>query len=570
MQTTAADDVRDTTVDVVVVGSGTGMAAALQAHQLGLSVLVIEKTGYVGGSMALSGGGLWAPGNSVLADARTGDSIESGKEYARDLVGSTSPARRWRAAIDNGPAAIDLLRNRTGLKLFWSKGYSDYHPERRGGTAIGRTVEAKPFNARVLKHAPAPLRSSNLKAPVPMPVTSADYRRMNLVGKVPTSGVPTIARRAVQGIAGKAIGRDYVAGGQALAAGLYAGLLRAGIEIWTQTELTQLLTSDDRVTGAVVEHDGGEVAITARKGVILATGGFDHNPEWRRKYQSEVIEPGWSLGSSDNVGDGIRIATEIGADTVSMDQTWWFPALAPVGDEPPTVLLAERSLPGSLIIDQHGHRFGNEATDSMSFGQNVIARERAGDPITSMWIIFDSEYRNSYMFGAGVFPRQPLPKAWYEAGIAHRARGPVELAAQLGVPAENLGATLDRYNALAQAGVDHDYGRGTSAYNQYYGDPTVHPNPNLRPLHGDTLYAVRVVLGDLGTCGGIRANGTGQALRADDSVIDGLYAIGNTAGNTYGEYCPGAGAPIAQGMALGIAAANDAAAKAGASSSGSR
>jgi succinate dehydrogenase/fumarate reductase flavoprotein subunit len=559
MQTTAADDVRDTTVDVVVVGSGTGMAAALKAHELGLKVLVVEKTGYVGGSMALSGGGLWAPGNSVLSQARTGDSIESGKEYARDLVGSTSPSRRWRAAIDNGPAAIDLLREKTSLKLFWSKGYADYHPERRGGTAIGRTVESKPFNAAVLKHAPAPLRSSNLKAPVPMPVTSADYRWMNLLGKVPAKAVPTIVRRAAQGIAGKAIGRDYVAGGQALAAGLYAGLLQAGIPIWTDTAVTRLVTDDDRVTGAVVDHGGREVTITVRKGVILATGGFDHNAEWRRKYQSEVIEPGWSLGSPGNVGDGIRIAQDVGADTVLMDQAWWFPALAPVGNEPPTVLLAERSLPGSLMIDQHGHRFGNEAMDYMSFGQNLQARERAGDPITSMWIVFDSEYRNSYIFGAGVFPRQPLPKSWYDAGIAHRARGPVDLAAQLNVPAENLGATLDRYNALARSGVDHDFGRGNSAYDHYYGDPTVRPNPNLRPLHGDTLYAVRVVLGDLGTCGGIRANGTGQALRSDESVIEGLYAIGNTAGNAYGEYYPGAGATIAQGLAFGVAAATDAA-----------
>lgn len=554
-----ADEIQDTTVDLLVVGSGTGMAAALKAHDLGLRVLVVEKTPYVGGSMALSGGGLWAPGNSVLAEARSGDSLESGKTYIRDLVGSTSPRKRWRSAIDHGPAAIDLLREQTGLELFWSKGYSDYHPEHPGGTAIGRTIESKPFNAAVVKKAPAKLRTSNLTAPVPMPVTSADYRWMNLVAKVPAKGIPAIVRRAVQGIGGKLLGREYVAGGQALAAGLYHGLLAAGIPIWTETALTQLLTDDGRVTGAVVEHDGTDVTITARHGVVLATGGFEHNPAWRRAYQSKVIEPGWSLGSPGNVGDGIRIAQEAGADTTLMDQAWWFPALAPVGDEPPTVLLAERSLPGSLMIDQHAHRFGNEATDYMSFGQNVLSREHAGDPITDMWIIFDAEYRNSYVFGAGVFPRQPLPKAWYDAGIAHKATGAVELAARIGVPAQNLGATLDRYNELAQAGVDHDYGRGNSAYDHYYGDPTVRPNPNLRPLHGDTLYAVRVVLGDLGTCGGIRANGSAQALREDGSVIDGLYAIGNTAGNAYGEYYPGAGATIAQGLALGVAAAEDAA-----------
>ncbi|QDP96055.1 3-ketosteroid-delta-1-dehydrogenase [Microlunatus elymi] len=554
----ATPRVVDTEVDVLVVGSGTGMGAALAAADQGLDTLIVEKTEYVGGSTALSGGGLWIPGNSTLGEAGTGDSIEDAKTYVGDLVGDSSPVERWSSAVDHGPAAFDLLRRTTPLRFMWAPGYSDYHPEHPGGSATGRTCEAKPFDAKRLKESRRLLRKGNLEAPVPMPVTSVDYRLMNLVTKLPSKGVPAIVRRAVQGIGGMAVGREYVAGGQGLAAGLYAGVLGAGIPIWTETALTRLITTDGRVSGAVLDHHGREATVTARRGVILATGGFDHNVAWRRQYQSAGLQD-WSLGNPGNVGDGIRIAQEAGADTALMDQAWWFPSVAPLDGGSPTVLLAERSLPGSFMVDQHGRRFTNEARDYMSFGQAVIAREKAGDPITSMWLIFDQAYRNSYVFAAGIFPRQPLPKAWYGAGIAHRAGNATDLAASVGLPLDAFSGTFDRFNNLARSGVDHDHGRGQSAYDRYYGDPTQRPNPNLRALSGNTLYAVKVVLADLGTCGGVRADGQARALRADGTPIEGLYAIGNTAGNAYGHYYPGAGATIGQGLVMGYVAARHAA-----------
>jgi succinate dehydrogenase/fumarate reductase flavoprotein subunit len=224
-------------------------------------------------------------------------------------------------------------------------------------------------------------------------------------------------------------------------------------------------------------------------------------------------------------------------------------------------MLAERSLPGCLIVDQHGHRFCNESTDYMSFGQRLLEKERSGSPIETMWIIFDQQYRNSYVFGAAVYPRMRLPQTWYDAGIAYRSDELAELARMIGVPESQFLATVSRFNEMSRAGDDSDFHRGSSAYDRYYGDPTITPNPNLRALDKGPFYAVRMTLSDLGTCGGLRADERARVLREDGSVVEGLYAIGNTAANAFGTTYPGAGATIAQGLVYGYIAALDAAAR---------
>jgi succinate dehydrogenase/fumarate reductase flavoprotein subunit len=244
-----------------------------------------------------------------------------------------------------------------------------------------------------------------------------------------------------------------------------------------------------------------------------------------------------------------------------MDQAWWFPAVAPLPGADPLVMLAERSLPGSLIVDQTGNRFTNEAADYMSFGQCVLARERAGNPVETMWIIFDQQYRNSYVFGAALYPRMRLPQTWYDAGIAYRSDELAELARMIGVPESQFLATVSRFNEMSRAGDDSDFHRGSSAYDRYYGDPTITPNPNLRALDKGPFYAVKMTLSDLGTCGGLRADERARVLREDGSVVEGLYAIGNTAANAFGTTYPGAGATIAQGLVYGYIAALDAAAR---------
>jgi 3-oxosteroid 1-dehydrogenase len=552
--------VRDKVVDLLVVGSGTGMAAALAAHERGLTVLIVEKSSYIGGSTARSGGALWLPASPILADNGAGDTMQRAETYLRSVVAGTAPAERSVAYLRNVTSMIAMLLRTTPIRLSWAKDYSDYHPEAPGGTAGGRTCECRPLNSAILREYRSRLRPGVMEANVPMPTTTADYRWMNLMARVPRKGIPTIAKRLAQGVGGLLLGRRYVAGGQALAAGLFAGVVRAGIPIWTSTELQRLTTDDGRVTGAVFSHDGREVTVTARRGVVLAAGGFDHSMAMRWKFQSESLGEHLSLGADTNTGDAIHAAQDLGAATDLMDQAWWFPAVAPLPGGAPSVMLAERSLPGSLIIDQNGARFINEATDYMSFGQCLLERERSGNPVESMWIIFDQKYRNSYVFGGVLFPRMPIPQSWYAAGIAHRSNDLAELAEMIGVPRTQFSATMRRFNEISWAGHDADFQRGDSAYDRYYGDPTIGPNPNLRALDQGPFYAVKMALSDLGTCGGLRADDRARVLREDGSAIEGLYAIGNTAANAFGSTYPGAGATIAQGLVYGYIAACDAAA----------
>ncbi|MDT5172922.1 MAG: 3-oxosteroid 1-dehydrogenase, partial [Mycobacterium sp.] len=478
------------------------------------------------------------------------------------VVAGSAPPQRSAGFIEHLSATVDMLRRTAPLRLFWARDYSDYHPEAPGGSAAGRTCECYPLNTSILGAYRSRLRPGVLEAAVAIPTTGADYRWMNLVTRVPRKGIPTFGKRIAQGVGGMLVGRRYAAGGQGLMAGLFAGVLRAGIPVWTDTKLERLVNNPaegDRVTGAVVDHGGREVTITARRGVVLATGGFDHSMDMRWKFQSESLGANLSLGADTNTGDGIRVAQEQGADIDLMDQAWWFPAIAPLPGKPPAVMLAERSLPGCLIVDQNGHRFTNEASDYMSFGQRLLELERCGSPVESMWIIFDQQYRNSYVFGAELFPRMRVPQAWYDAGIAARAGTLAKLGARIGLPVSEFTATMNRFNQNAYAGEDPDFDRGRSAYDRYYGDPTITPNPNLRPLVKYPFYAVKMVLSDLGTCGGLKADGRGRVLREDGSAIAGLYAIGNTAANAFGKTYPGAGATIAQGLVYGYIAARDAA-----------
>jgi 3-oxosteroid 1-dehydrogenase len=541
------DEVR---YDFVVVGSGTGMLAALTAAEAGLSVLIVEKSRYFGGSTALSGGGFWIPNNALLQQIGARDSPERAREYLRNVIAGESPESRWETHVLHGPAAVDVLRRRTPLKYQFMPGYADYFPELPGGSATGRAMEPKPFDVRRLgEQDRARLRPPALKAPFPLPVSGRTYKWLNLVGRSPR-GVVTGARLLGLGLGGLAIRREYMAGGAALAAGLFAGVRASGIPVWFESPLKDLVLENGKVVGIVVSHEGQDVTVRADRGVLLSAGGFDRNVAMRHKYQSEQLDTDWGLGNPENTGDAIEIAEAAGADLAFMNEAWWFPDI-PIPGPMPGVLLAERSLPGQIIVNQQGLRFMNEAVNYMSAGQFLIKEQLPA------WMVFDQRYRNRYVFGGSVFPRQPLPKAWYDAGVAVKAATIAELAATVGLP--GLPDTLERFNLLAASGRDDDFHRGDSAYDRYYGDPTITPNPCLGPVDKGPFYAVQVVPGDLGTCGGIRADGAARALRPDGSVIEGLYASGNAAGNAFGRVYPGPGATIGQGLTFGYAAARHAA-----------
>ncbi|TVT22812.1 3-oxosteroid 1-dehydrogenase [Amycolatopsis acidiphila] len=533
--------------DVVVVGSGAaGMTAALAAAQDGLQVVVLEKAPRFGGSTARSGGGVWIPNNEALPDH--GDTPEQAAAYLEAIVGDVVPRELRKAFLDHGPDVVSFVQRHTPLRFQWVPNYSDYHPEAPGGRATGRSVEPKPLDGRVLGDELADLEPPYSASPLGVPITQADYRWLSLIARHPR-GVLRLLGLGTRWLAGRLTGKHLLAMGQALAAGLRAGLQQAGVTVRLDTPLVDLVTENDRVTGVLTTD--GEV-IHATRGVILAAGGFEHNEEMRAKYQRQPIGSAWTVGAKANTGDAITAGMKLGAAVDLMDDAWWGPTIPLTGG--PWFALAERSRPGCLMVDGRGERFVNE---SAPYVEAVHAMYGPGDgpgEHIPTWLVFDQRYRNRYMF-TGIGPRQPLPGRWFKAGIAAKAGTLDKLAERIGVPAQALRGTVEHFNGFARDGVDEDFHRGRSAYDHYYGDPRNRPNPSLGPLDQAPYYAVKIVPGDLGTKGGLRIDTHARVLREDGSVIAGLYAAGNTSAAVMGHTYAGPGATIGPAMVFGYLAA---------------
>jgi 3-oxosteroid 1-dehydrogenase len=291
--------------------------------------------------------------------------------------------------------------------------------------------------------------------------------------------------------------------------------------------------------------------------VVLAAGGFEHDAAMRAQYQRAPIDPQWTVGAEGNTGDAIKAGLGLGAAVDLMDDAWWGPAIPlPAGAY---FCLAERSLPGCVLVNGAGERFVNEAAPYVDAVHAMYDRHSAQVPHIPSWLITDQRYRDRYLF-AGKAPRQPLPGRWYKDGVVHRAGTLEELAERIGVPAEGLRATVERFNGFADAGHDDDFQRGDSAYDRYYGDPRNRPNPCLGALRKPPFYAAKIVPSDLGTKGGLRTDERARVLRADGTVIPGLYAAGNTSAAVMGHSYAGAGATIGPAMTFGYIAGLDLAA----------
>jgi 3-oxosteroid 1-dehydrogenase len=305
-----------------------------------------------------------------------------------------------------------------------------------------------------------------------------------------------------------------------------------------------------------VRAGGTERMLRARRGVILGSGGFEHNLEMRQKYQRAPISTEWTVGAKANTGDGILAGVKLGAALDLMDDAWWGPSIPLSGG--PWFCLAERTLPGGIMVNARGERFMNEALPYVEAVHRMYGGEfgRGDGPAENIpaWMVIDQQYRNRYVF-AGLTPRQAFPGRWYKAGSLVKADTIAELAVQMGVSADALVETVDRFNGFARAGKDEDFGRGESGYDHYYGDPRVTPNPSLAPIAHGPFYAVTMVPGDLGTKGGLRTDVHGRVLREDGSIIDGLYASGNVSAPVMGHTYAGPGATIGPAITFGYLAA---------------
>ncbi|KQY37444.1 MULTISPECIES: FAD-binding protein [Nocardia] len=549
---TATEQHWDHEVGFLVVGSGAGgLTAALAAADRDLDTLVIEKASVYGGSTALSGGGIWVPNNPTLLREGLGDSRADVRAYLDAVVGDRVPTTNLDAFIDEGPRMLAFLETSPHLRFQWCAGYSDYHPEAPGGRPAGRSIEPLPVDLKQLGADEDLLRPAALATPPGLFITSKDFVQLNMVTRTWRARWTALLTglRAIKAIV---LRRHMDTLGRALIARLRLAVRDAGVPLWLDTPLRSLITDDTgAVLGVLAERDGREIRIRARDGVLLATGGFEYNQTMRKDHLPEGGRDNFSAASTDNTGDGIIAGEQVGAAVDLMDDAWWMPSFQrPDGIN--QVLVSERSIPRSIIVDNTGKRFTNEASPYVTF---VHAQLKGGhDPA---WLIFDAKAKSRYPIG-GIVPGQKFPSSWLTSGLMQTAPDIEGLAAAIGVPVDSLRDTVGRFNGFARDGHDADFGRGVSAYDNYYGDPTL-ATPALDVLDKGPYYALRVRIGDLGTKGGLVYNADAQVLRADGSPIAGLYAAGNTSAAVMGNDYAGAGATIGPAMVFGYIGARHAA-----------
>ncbi|MFC7886268.1 FAD-dependent oxidoreductase [Streptomyces sp. NPDC057376] len=544
----------DHTYDVVVAGSGAaGMAAAITARLRGLTVLVVEKNDVYGGTTALSGGAIWVPDNFHLDAAGLGDTPEKARAYLDATVGERVPAERKAAYVEHGPRMVREFHDRTAVRFVHTPGYSDYYPERLGGFPEGRSVEPRIFD---LTRLPPGQRATLNRAGLPtygLTITSKDFRHLNMVART-WAGRRTSVRVAARAAGALLLRRKPLSLGEALIARMRHSLDRLGGELWLSAPLTGLVEDNGRITGVrVTREDGRERAIRATGGVVLASGGFSHNQRLREKYLPAPTATEWSSAADGQTGDGLELGQSAGAAVDLMDRVWGAPSVVPPGGRP-FFLVADRGVPGMVIVDSAGERYANEAAPYHEFVDAMYAHHRPEASTVPSWMILDARSKARYIV-LGLFPGQSFPKPWLESGFVKRAGTVEELAARTGLPPERLRATVDRFNGFARAGRDEDYHRGDSVYDRYYGDPTL-PNPNLAPLEKGPYYAIPVHPGDIGTKGGLVTDAMARVLREDGTAIDGLYASGNVSAAVMGETYPGPGATIGPAMTFSWIAVN--------------
>jgi 3-oxosteroid 1-dehydrogenase len=516
--------------DLVVVGSGAGgLVAALTAAVRGLRVTLVEKAPHFGGTTALSGAGLWAPANLHVLAAGQPDDLDLAREYLRHTVGDRTPESMQEAFLRAAAPVIAWLEEQ-GVRFSYMTGYPDYHPGLPGGLLTGRAITPKAMRGAEFGAGTYPV-----------------HPRMPM-----GAGGPPIPE----------VGPDGpVWGGQSLIAQLLTACERAGVTLLASTAFTDLVVEDDRVVGIRATTDGERLELRARRGVLLAAGGFEHNVEMReRAGQGVVARSDWTLGVRENTGDAIRAGMALGAATDLLEDCWWAPGFIKP-DGTPSFLLWERVAPSGIIVDRDGRRWVNEGIDYNTFGHLMLAAHDAGRPVIPSWFVLDQHFLDTAGF-AGL--RSGSDRAsWVEAGALVRADTVAELAELLGAP--ELVDTVERWNAGALAGVDDELGRGAdgsherqllAVFQRYPGiaGPHEHPNPALAPIRSAPFYAAQVVLSDLGTKGGLVCDESGRVLREDRSAIPGLYACGNTMASMMGHSYPGPGACITPAMAFGYLA----------------
>lgn len=546
--------------DVVVVGSGAGaMLTAIKAHDEGLSVVVLEKSEQYGGTSAISGGGIWIPLNEQIKDTR-----ETALTYMRAAAQGQVDDKRLVAYVDTAAEMVRYMTSATRVRYAACHRYPDYYPDLPGARDGGRTMDPELFDGALLGDELARLRAPSpatlLMGKVSM--TARDAHKMLAKEKGwKLIFAKLMLRFMLDWRWRKKTGRRTdrrLALGNALVAGLRHGLMTRNIPLHLNTPLRALSGSSERVSGVLAEHDGKAIEFVARRAVVLAAGGFERNQALRDQYLPQPNSAQWGVTLPNNTGDTLVAAQTLGAQTDLMGWAWWVPTVAVPKEDSQRGLFAERSLPGCIAVDGTGQRFVDEAKPYLEFVTAMYARHRENGRCVPAWLIFDADFRHKYPMGplmpGQVAPDSRLRKSWLNT-VYWKADTLESLAAQIGVDAKGLAATVTRVNEDAASGVDRDYGKGSNVFDRYYGDVNVKPNPCLAPVSRGPFYAMKLDAGDIGTKGGLLTNEDAQVLHQCGAPIAGLYAIGNTSASVMGPSYPGAGSTLGPALTFGYRAA---------------
>jgi succinate dehydrogenase/fumarate reductase flavoprotein subunit len=564
---------KDIACDLVVIGSGAaGLATAITARKRGLDVVVLEKEPVFGGATALSGGVLWIPLSKHGRAQNPSDSAERVRQYMMNETGNNYDAAAVESFIENGPRMVEFFERETEMK-FVPTLYPDYHPDVPGGVDVGRSILAAPYDIRGLGK-----DMSRLKPPLETITfmgmmfnsSNADLKHFFRATKSLTSFVYVMKRLATH-MRELALYRRgiNVTSGNALAARLAKSALAIGAPILTSCPAKELLREQGRVVGVRAQGPDGEFRITARYGVALACGGFPHDKSRIAKAYPHVKRGGEHLSPTplSNTGDGLNMAEAAGAavDIRYPDASAWMPvSRVPLGKDRFGVFphLLDRYKPGVIGVLRSGKRFTNESNSYHDVGAALI-RACEGERETAMWLVCDKVSLAKY--GLGYVKPAPMPIGSHiRSGYLLKGETLADLARQAGIDLAGLQATVAAFNIDAARGEDPAFHRGATSFNRYLADPDNKPNPCVAPIAAGPFYAVKLVMGDLGTFDGLRTSVVGEVLRPDGSVIEGLYAVGNDRQSVMGGNYPGAGITHGPNMTFGFVTGNAIADRAGA------
>jgi glycine/D-amino acid oxidase-like deaminating enzyme len=562
----SADDRRwDSETDLLVIGAGAGgMTAALVGALEGLHVVLCEKSEMVGGTTATSAGSVWIPASNQSRKAGLPDSMDAAKTYLTGLLGDGASDERLKAFLASGPVMLDYLERRTSVAFAPPPVHPDYR-DLPGAAISGRALGAVPFDGRLLgadfERVRPPRREFMVLGGMmvgknDIPPLLAPFRTWSNFRHV----VGLLFRHALDRLNFRRGTRLIM--GNALVARLLNDLRKLAVDKRYRTALKELVRNDDEIVGAILSTPTGEIAVRARRGVVLATGGIGWSAELRERLFPENARR-YSLSPKSNTGDGILAGERVSGEVerkLESPALWMPSSVMKQADGHLSIfphIMLDRAKPGLLAVDASGRRFVNEANSYHDFVEGMLKSNRSPGSLPS-YLICDRSFISDFGLGL-VHPGTRNLRRFTKAGYLLEGRTIAELAVKIGVDDHALVQTIDRYNRYAETGVDEEFARGASPLNRFNGDPDSKPNPCLRKIGPGPYYAVAVWPADLASSAGLRTDARSRVVRSDGLPLKGLYAVGTDAASIFKGTYPGPGTMIGPAMVFAWRAAMDAA-----------